>query len=342
LRSPQHQLTTDNGQLKISGAFMWGNAPGWGISAVMVLATAGMLYYLALPPEVARPEGLIPLAYKPVELPANSSTVVSPGNRDCDAGDFYRQAIDLYLASSKTYQDAVHANPRDLPAIQLLLKARDCGRMRLFINAPQEVIHYNNEQRHLEALVKLGDACNVVGLGLRLDKKPEQARPYFEAAFVLGRGLYDERIGWRELASGLSLMSESAQNLAKLADEAGDGPRVDVLRHFNDSTVQYEQKLQEEVASPLSNPVEQTYGGKYAGDIFDVANNNTVERVWRVEAILHIGRYRYNVADGHRGDQLAVDRQLQHLEQSTGPDLVLHTAIRAAQHLTIDQQQMTR
>lgn len=321
---------------------MWGNAPGWGISAVMVLATAGMLYYLSLPPEVARPEGLIPLAYKPVELPANPSTVVPPGTRDCDAGELYRQAIELYRTSSKPYDDAVHANPQDLPAIQLILRARDCGRTRIFVNAPQDVIHYNNEQPQLQALAKLGDACNVVGLGLRLDKKPEQARPYFEAAFVLGRGMYDERICWRELASGLSLMSESAQNLTKLADEATDGMRVDVLRHFNDSTVRYEQKLQEDVASPLSNPVEQMYGGKYAGDIFDVANNTNVERVWRVEAILHIGRYRYNVADGHRGDQLAVDRQLQHLEQSTGPDLVLHTAIRAAQKLTADQQQMTR
>jgi hypothetical protein len=321
---------------------MWGNAPGWAISAVMVLATAGMLYYLSLPPEVSKPAGLIPLAYKPVELPANPGAVLPPGTKDCDAGDLYRQAIDLYLKDPKPYTDAVRANPQDLVAVQLVLNARDCGRMRLFVATPQEVINYNNDQPQLEALVKLGDAANSVGLGLRLDKRGAEARTYFEAAFALGRRLYDERVCWRELAAGLSLMSESGQNLAKLADESRDGSRVDVLRHFNDSTIQYEQKLQEEVASPLSNPVEQTYGGKYAGDVFAVANNPSVDRVWRVEAILHIGRYRFNAADGHRGDQLAADHELQQLEQNTGPDLVLHTAIRAAQHLTLEQQRMTR
>jgi tetratricopeptide (TPR) repeat protein len=214
--------------------------------------------------------------------------------------------------------------------------------MRLFIETPQQLINYNNDQPELEALVKLGDATNVVGLGLKLDKKPDEARPYFEAAFALGKNLYDERICWRELASGLSLMSESAQNLAKLADEAGDGARVDAIRHFIDALVQYEQKLQEQVASPLANPVEQTYGGKYAGDVFDIAANPNAGRVWRVEAILHLGRYRYNVADGHRGDQLAVEGRLRQLEEQTGPDLVLHTAIHVAQHLTSEQQQMTR
>ena len=321
---------------------MWGNAPGWAISAVMVLATAGMLYYLSLPPEVSKPAGLIPLAYKPVELPANPATVLPPGSRDCDAGDLYRQAIDVYLKDPKPYQDAVHASPQDLAAVQLLLKARDCGRMRLFAMSPQELVNYKNDQPQLEALVKLGDAANSVGLGLNLDQKPDEARTYFDAAFALGRRLYDERVCWRELAAGLSLMSESAQNLAKLADEAHDGSRVDVVRHFNDATTRYEQKLQEEVASPLSNPVEQTYGGKFAGDVFAIANNPSVERVWRVEAILHIGRYRFNAADGHRGDQLAADHELQQLEQNTGPDLVLHTAIRAAQHLTLEQQRMTK
>lgn len=321
---------------------MWGNTPGWGISAVMVLATAGLLYYLSLPPRVSGPAGLIPLAYKPVGLPADPASVLPPAVKDCDAGGLYRQAIELYLKNPNPYQDAVHQRPEDLAGVSLLLKARDCTQMRLFAMTPQEVINYNNEQPPLEALVKLGDAADTVGLGLKLDKKPREARQYFEAAFALGRHLYDERVCWHELAAGMSLMSESTQNLARLADEAGDGTRVDALRHFVDSTVQYEQTLQEQVAAPLSNPVEQTYGGKYAGDVFAVANNTTVDRVWRVEAILHIGRYRYNVADGHRGDQLAADHELQQLEQNTGLDPVLHAAIRAAQHLTLEQQRMTR
>src|SRR5690242_796238 len=140
------------------GASMWGNAQGWAISAVMMLATAGMLYYLSLPPEVSKPSGLVPLAYKPVELPVNPGTVVPPGTRDCDAGQMYRQAIDAYLKNPKPYQNAIHAKAEELAAVQFVLKARDCGGMRLFVDMPWELINYNNDQPELDALVKLGDA----------------------------------------------------------------------------------------------------------------------------------------------------------------------------------------
>ena len=321
---------------------MWGNAPGWAISAVMVLATAGLLYYLSLPPEVSRPSGLIPMAYNAIELPAVPAGVASPGTNDCDAGEAYRKAINACLENPKSYQDAVHAGPSELPGVRLLLDARGCSRMRLFVDTPRELINYNNEQPQLEALVKLGDAANSVGLGLTLDKNPGAARLYFEAAFELGRHLADERICWRELASGLSLMSESGQNLAKIADQSNNRAQADAMRRFTDATLQYQQKLQEQVASPLANPVEQTYGGQYTGDVYAVAQSPAADRVWRVEAILHIGRYRYNVADGHRGDQLAAEPHLRHLDSTVGVDAVLHAAIRAAQNLTLDQQQMTR
>lgn len=321
---------------------MWGNAQGWGISAVMVLATAAMLYYLSLPPEVSKPAGLIPLAYKPVELPVKADTVAGPGAKDCDAGPLYRQAVEAYLKDPKPYQDAIHSDPAALVGVRLVLQARDCGRMLLFGQSPKEVINYDNEHPPLDALMALGQATDVVGLGLKLDKKPQEAQKHFEAAFVLGHHLFEERVCWREMVDGLSLMTEAAQSLAKLSDDAGDASRVRELRRFSDATLQYEQKLQEEVASPLANPVEQTYGGKYAGDVLDVASNPNVDRVWRVEAILHVGRYRLNVADGHRGDQLAAEGRLRQLEQQTGPNIVLQTAINAAEHLTSEQQSMTR
>ena len=102
-------------------------------------------------------------------------------------------------------------------------------------------------------------------------------------------------------------------------------------------------QLQETVASPLSNPVE-SYGSKYAGDVFSIAKDTSVERVWRVLAIMHLGRYRWNVADDRKGDQFWADRELSILASSLdskNADLTILTAIHAAQGLTVEQQRIS-
>ena len=320
---------------------MWGNALGWMISAVMAATTAAVFYSISTPQVESKPMGLISGAYQPIAL--SMPAALPSGGRDCEAGALYRQAIIHYLNAPKPYEDPLHARAGELSAINLVLQATDCGRMNLFESRPQQLVNYGTAQPELDALLKLGEAANTLGLGLLVDNKPDAARAYFMAAFALGRQLFQERVAWRELSAGLTLMSEAAQNLAKLADQTQEGARADVLRKFQEQADKMRTSLQETVASPLSNPVE-SYASKYAGDIFAIAMNPSVERAWRVQAILHLGRYRWNVADDRRGDQAWAERELKSLETSLDPknaDPVILTAVHEAQNLTLEEQRST-
>jgi len=77
----------------------------------------------------------------------------------------------------------------------------------------------------------------------------------------------------------------------------------------------------------------------YAGDIFQIARESP-ERMWRVEAILKLGRFKFNAAT--RGDQFGAKRTLRAMAamQSVSPDpltqLSVHSAILAAANLTLE------
>jgi hypothetical protein len=72
-----------------------------------------------------------------------------------------------------------------------------------------------------------------------------------------------------------------------------------------------------------------------AGDVIRFAKM-AKERMFRVEAILKLGRYRFDSARG--ADQLAAPRILGELEKD--PDPVIETAAEAALGLTIEQYRM--
>jgi len=322
---------------------MWGNWQGWVISVLLLIGSGAEFYHLATPPAESQATNLIPQALDPIELPLGARDVMPQVTSSRDAGSSYRQAVLRYQENPKPYLDPVHAKTEELSALPLLLDGRDCGRMNLFENKPQELVNYDIEHPSLDALANITNAANTVGLGLMLDEKYDAAKPYFEASFAAGRHLFTERVTWQEMSLGLSMMSDGAQNLAKLADRTHEGGRADVLRKFQDNVDKYRISLQETVASPLGNPVE-SYASKYAGDIFAIAKDTRVERVWRVLAIMHLGRYRWNVADDRKGDQFWAERELAILSNSLDPknaDPTILTAIRAAQGLTVEQQRIS-
>ena len=316
---------------------MWGNLQGWLISAVMLLAAIGMLVVIALPEQESSPAGLVPLAYKPIVLPVSADTVLPAGAGGCDAGDMYREAIDLYLQDPKVYADAARLDISKLPAVAKVKDASDCSTMQLFSKDPQQFINNKSKNAWIEALMSLGQATNDVGLQFR-DSEPAKAKEFYNAAFNLGRNLFQERVTWDELNKGLSIMTMSAGALAEIANNAHDSARVDVLQKFDDQVQAYHSDLQEKVAAPLGNPVE-SYASKYAGDIFAVAKNSSVERCWRVTAILHLGHYRWNVAEDRKGDQRWAPKELKLLEAN--PDPAIHAAVEAATNLTLEEQHMT-
>jgi len=316
---------------------MWGNLQGWLISALMLLAAVGMLVVIALPEQESSPSGLVPLAFKPIALPVSSDTVLPVGTSACDAGDLYREAIDLYLQDPKVYEDAARVDPAKLPAVAKVKQAVDCAGMRLFDKDPKQFINYNAKNAWIDALMALGQATNDVGLQFR-ESEPKKAKEYYDAAFVLGRNLFQERATWEELNKGLSIMTMSTSAMTWLSDKAADSARVDVLQKFTDQVQAYHGDLQEKVASPLGNPVE-SYASKYAGDIFAAAKSPSVERCWRTTAILHLGHYRWNVAEDRKGDQKWAPKELKILEANSDP--AIHTAADAAMNLTVEEQRMT-
>jgi hypothetical protein len=333
---------------------MWGNWQGWSISATMVLVTAGVFYRLANPPPESSPTGLLKDAYAEIKLPFDLKQVAPLGTRSADAGALYRRAILRYRENTKPYDDPIHAKPGELPSLPLFLEAGDCSRMTLFESNPQQLVNYGNGGGDMEAILKIADSSNTIGLGNIVDakeikdvmekqRKLDAARPYFNAVFSLGMHLFDERVTWREMKSGMSVMSDAMRNLAQLADEAHDSARGDALRKDEQDLDRYRDTLEENVASPLNNPVE-SYASKYAGDIFAIAKETSVDRVWRVSAILHLGRYRWNVADDRGGDQVWAVRELRAMDNSVDPKNtapVILAAIHAARGMPLQQQRLS-
>ncbi|HEY2586383.1 MAG TPA: hypothetical protein VGI81_11520 [Tepidisphaeraceae bacterium] len=320
---------------------MFGNLQGWIISAVMLLATAGTLVVLAQPPKESVPNNTVPLAFKPIQLPVSADAVEPAPTADCDAAEPYREAIDLYLQDPAPYQGGARADLPERRGVTLILDGAKCARMHLFETNPTQAIGYGAKP-WMEAIMNLGQATNNAGLWLRNDH-PDDALKYFVATFELGRKLFEERVSWDEVSRGMSLMTAAAEQMTELANRNHDGPRVDMLQKFAQKVNQYHTDLQDKVASPLGNPVE-SYAAQYSGDVFAAAKNVNVERPWRVAAILHLGHYRWNVADGNKGDQIWAPKELDALDKSPDPknqDIAIKTAIHEAQNLTLDQQRMT-
>lgn len=316
---------------------MFGNLQGWIISAVMLLATVGMLVIMAQPPKESAWRNAVPLAFKPIGLPVPAETVQPLPTGDCNAAEFYKDAIARYLDDPKPYHEAARTDISSLPAVEQIVKGANCSRMHLFDTDFAQAVGYGKKP-WIEAVAALGQATNDAGLRLR-GSHPDEALKYYQAAFEFGRKLFEERVTWDEASKGLSIMTASAEAMTKLADMKKDGARVDQLQKFAQQVNQYHTDLQDKVASPLGNPIE-SYGAQYAGDVFAVAKNPSLERAWRIEAILHLGHYRWNVADGNKGDQIWAPRELDALDKGAS-DPAVKAAAQAAQNLTLDQQRLT-
>ena len=82
--------------------------------------------------------------------------------------------------------------------------------------------------------------------------------------------------------------------------------------------------------------IDQNVIRQHTGDIFEIANRSQ-ERMWRVEAILKLGRMKFDVGGnrGRFGDQAGAKRYLK--SRVSDPDPFIKTAAKAAKDLTIEQ-----
>ena len=310
---------------------MWGNALGWTISLLIVVATAaGLVFFERHLANLTPTTDLVrdPAALAPIELPVAPTSVLPPSD-SCDAGPIYRQAIEEVLAHLDDYERfAAHGRTSDeakrLSAIELLTTASGCSQMSLFTRAPAEVIDYGPKPE-LQAIRLAGRCANRLGMLYARENRPDEAAKFHDAAFALGARLYEERLVLDELLAGLELMSESARAMA---------PRREASRSFVTAYQQYDrtriQPLRRAIGSIDPGVIEQ-----HSGDVFHVARH-AKERMWRVEAILKLGRMRYNAA--RVADQQGANRLLERLGDD--PDPVIRAAAHAAKNLSIERYRM--
>lgn len=328
---------------------MWGNRTGWIISTVLFLAYVAGFGWLARGLNTATAATSFvneTPATTPIALPVAPATALPQMTDGRDAASLYRQAIDHYRKHQAAYEkfltsspgSAAGLPPSDLRGVDLLVEATPLTQSTLFTEQPELIVNYGKPP-DLEAIARLGDAAVRLGL-LRQNgdaSEKQQAIKHYEAAFSLGAKLFAERLTYAELMLGFRLMGDASVQLAKLTRATGDAKRAESFATFNAARQAYFRSNIEPMARVL-NSIDSTVVQQHAGDVIHLAES-APERIWRVEAILALGRMRFYVGeDGRAGDQRVAERVLKKLAQDSDP--VIRAAAGAAMKLTIEQYRM--
>lgn len=328
---------------------MWGNSTGWMISGVIAVAMGFLLGYVTIPPSPTAPTNakVFAITQQPLTLPVSPDTVVPPGTADADAGVLYRKAIDDYLFATSTYErfksEPGRFDVKKLTAVPFILRARDAKACVLFRKDPTELVNYENAEPPLDAIFDVGNICCTLGKLYTLETynkqtRPEEARKLWEAAFVLGQHLYEERVSWLELSDGLGLMSAAGGNLLSYYKEINkDDAKADAIQKFLDGEHDFQNQVLE--AIKIVDGIDENIVGQYAGDITAIAvapkgtPYGNADHMFRVEALKHVGHYRYNSIS--IGDQRGAMRSIQKVLDQGDADPTVKAAANAARDLTL-------
>jgi hypothetical protein len=263
-------------------------------------------------------------------LPANP---IVQFNEPGDAGQLYRQAAIGFADNSELCEQfersPVGAPP---PPIQLVLDATNKRGVDIFADIPGVLVNYSGATPGLDVLNDLGHLIDGAGLMLVKEKQVEDARRFYRAVYSMGLRLYDERLDYEEYARGMGLMNEATIGLAEC--EPQDSPLRADLQRQEEAIAAYDENHVRPIYQVLVSADQQAIADN-AGDIFAFATQSG-ERMFRVEAILKLGRYRFDAA--RNADQVAVPRYLRKLLED--PDPVIRMAASAAQGLTLEQYRM--
>jgi hypothetical protein len=326
---------------------MYGNRPGWLISVLIAVAMGWMIFNFGRAPAIGKPSGQFKNLAEPIKLPIPPDQAL-PGvmTQDRDAGEQYRQAIEAYLTDRRTYDksEPKYYDRRDkLPAIDLLVSAAPAKRATIFSPKPETLVNYRYPWPELDALMKLGMIANQIAFSAQARGDEETTNKYAGACFSLGAKLYEERLTHGELDVGLKLMQTAGDTFKSFAKKKGDAAAVARWEQFGQQTSGYYttniQKLIQKVFSAGRGDVD-----AHAGDVFELARRNP-DRMWRVESILKVGRYKYQAT--RMGDQVGAKRMLSDDPTKYGyedwtkhEDPAVRTAAKAARELTIEQFRM--
>ena len=332
---------------------MFGNRLGWSISAVIVLVTAVVLVMLSrygepsLPGELGRNA-----ASHTITMPVEPAALARHMTEGFDPGPVYQEAVAAYAADPEAYDghDRIKATEDERlaklrPGLDLLVKASQSKVPNVFGANPREVINYDPDRPKINALRKLGKSAIYVGLLYNREKKPDEARRLYEAAYALGAKLYHERLIWEEFDAGLELLGDTSQALSRLGEATAQPELVSIYGTFNRQRMElYEQRVK-----PLHHAVKAL--NPYTADMIAIAMNGG-DHLWRVEATLALGRCQWSAShydvpypavppkdipegSGHFGDQQAARKALDLLINDA--DAGVRIAAELARNLTVEQ-----
>ncbi len=316
---------------------MLGNTKGWIIAGVLLAVEAGAVWSLLAMDRVSTPTMLGEDAANraAIALPVSPATVVQrdrPGN----AAAMIRAAVEAYESQPAFYDQFIERGDRvdikRLAAVDQLIEATHIAGDRVLADRIEQAVVYDNFKPPVLVLEKIGNAAILAGTFLKRDK-PYDALKYYAAAFSLGARMFDERLVWHEAQAGVGLMQTAAAGMiAALGDR--DPPQSRRIQAFESATREWFAATQEKIWVPLKTSHGPTIS-HHAGDVFVFAQSPG-ERLWRVEAILKLGRMRYNIGEnGRAGDQFAVMRVLKSIEKSETDPVILR-ALKLAKELDLE------
>jgi hypothetical protein len=318
---------------------MWGNALGWGISALIVVATvAGLVWVGRMLNSISDPTAFSTQSgvADAIVCPAAPPDVLPSSDGTADSVSLYHQAVDLYEQDRTLFNEfAQRPNRTDLPrvepAVDLLRKAAGKSSLGIFSPTPAEAVSYD-ANTPLAALNAVGKCASNAALLSKASGKTQVATSDLEGAFCLGQRMADEHLCYAELSDGLGLMGGAAVEMAEMAKDAGDDHRADELNGFAASLSDFANHKLLPIQTVLSS-IDQSVIEQNAGDLFWIARNSKA-RMWRVEAIHALGRLQYDA--GRPGDNRGATRVLGEIEK-TDPDPIIKTAATQAHDLTLEQ-----
>jgi len=254
-----------------------------------------------------------------------------------DAAPLYRQALEKYAADNSIYHNLFEkGKPRPpilriCPRIQFLIDARNCKMMNLYGSKAEEILGYDRDASdRVEAIYTLGKTASRLALYIQKEQ-PDQALLLAEAAFSLGVKLCDERLRWREFDSGAELARDGAFIIKKLDPTRSAGRRY---RRADGAT--FEGSLHPP-SGPPSTSADQQVISRTSGDMFYIAKN-AKERMWRIEAVLKLGRNKFNIGDFGRGaDPRWSILTVKRMSNDATLDPAVRAAAKAATDLTLPE-----
>jgi hypothetical protein len=322
---------------------MFGNLKGWIISGVIFLLVGFILFKTAQLPPVSKPTGKIKFAEK-LELPADPKQWLLPMTRDADAAEAYRKAIHEFDMNEKLYEKngkiekelKSFATAAEKPkGVEFIVEGADCDKMNLFGPSPGQVVHYNSTWPDLNALNEVGTRTLQVGMfHIKGTKDLAQAEKYINAAFVLGYRLYQERLCWEELNHGMNLMINASKQLSRVAADKGDADKAAALAQFSADLDKYKTEKVVPIVRVVTS-IDSRVIGTRGGDIFGLLRESP-EKVWKVEALLSLGRMKFNTPN--RGDQIGAKREVKKFVDN--PDPAIKQAAKLADEMTVERYRM--